>query len=397
MSILKKMISSVHSSVTANLFTSLTPDVILTAAESYTGLHFDGTVTPYNSYVNRVFGVTSDDGDDYIIKFYRPGRWTAEAIGDEHKFLADCTDAEVLCVAPCGTTCGEPCSVKRGEPGGGHCARISSTLFCTPAGLFYTVFPRLRARTFDIYNDSDWIRTGRAIGRMHAAAQNDNAPHRLQCTPQQTTTPYIQYLLEEKLVTPELVPQFERVCDSALDYIEEAYRECFGECDAHGLYHTNSFHRIHGDCHRGNILEQFVSPSPAAVNGKTEIDVDNGEQSEITFIDFDDMMTGPAMQDLWLLLPGYRADSMRELNLLLEGYEDFMPEQELRREVRLVEPLRFMRNIYFLAWTAIQHNDEGFEERNPDWGTKAFWEKEIEDLNEQALVLKAEYEHFTEM
>ena len=385
------------SSVTANLFTSLTPDVILTAAESYTGLHFDGTITPYNSYVNRVFGVTSDAGDDYIIKFYRPGRWTAEAIGDEHKFLADCTAAEIACVAPCGAKREEPCGAKREEPCGENCAHISSTLFRTPAGIFYTVFPRLRARTFDIYNDGDWMRTGRAIGRMHAAAQNARAPHRLQCTPQQTTTPYIQYLLKEKLVTPELVPAFERVCDSALDYIEEAYRECFGECDAHGLYHTNSFHRIHGDCHRGNILEQFVSPSPAPVNGKNSVDTESGEQSEITFIDFDDMMTGPAMQDLWLLLPGYRADSMRELNLLLEGYEDFLPAQELYKEIRLVEPLRFMRNIYFLAWTAIQHNDEGFEERNPDWGTKAFWEKEIEDLNEQALVLKAEYEHFSEV
>jgi Ser/Thr protein kinase RdoA (MazF antagonist) len=263
--------------------------------------------------------------------------------------------------------------------------------------LFYTLFPRLRARTFDIYNDDDWIRTGRAIARMHCAVKKSSAPHRLQCTPQQTTTPYIQYLLNEKLVTPELVPQFEQVCDSALDYIEEAYRECFGECDKHDFYHTTLFQRIHGDCHRGNILEQFVSSSPARVNGKTGVDTESGEQSEITFIDFDDMMTGPAMQDIWLLLPGYRAESMRELTLLLEGYEEFSSSQKLYAQVRLIEPLRFMRNIYFLAWTALQHNDKGFEERNPGWGTRAFWEKEIEDLNEQAIVLKSEYEYFSEV
>lgn len=350
------------------LFSSLTPDTILSAAESYTGLKFDGTITPYNSYVNRVFGLTSDDGNDYIIKFYRSGRWSKEAILDEHQFLTDCAENEVPVVAPI------------------FSKKISGTISKTDSGLFFTIFPRLRARTFDIYTDEDWLRTGRAIGRLHCSSLKHKATNRLQCTPQQTTTPYITYLLKEKLISPELVSDFTSICDNALDYIEEAYRTCFGECDSNGVYHTQNFIRIHGDCHRGNILEQFISQSPAKTTDQ--------DKSIITLIDFDDMMTGPAIQDLWLLLPGYRKDSAKELNLLFEGYGEFGSEQILRAQTRLIEPLRFMRNIYFLAWTAIQHSDEGFAERNPDWGTKAFWEKEIEDLNTQLGVLKEEYDYF---
>ncbi|HAH61806.1 MAG TPA: hypothetical protein DCL73_06890, partial [Treponema sp.] len=101
-----------------------------------------------------------------------------------------------------------------------------------------------------------------------------------------------------------------------LDYVLDAYAAVFGEADDHGVYHTEAFRRIHGDCHRGNILEQFTSPSPSSA--------DTEDSSIITLIDFDDMMTGPAVQDLWLLLPGYRRDSEHELELLLKGYEEFI-------------------------------------------------------------------------
>lgn len=363
-----------------NQFSSLTPDSILSAAENFTGEKFDGTITPYNSYVNRVFGLTGEDGRDYVIKFYRPGRWSRDAVLDEHKFLADCSAAEVPVVPPLSSSLsGDEATVGSAE------------------GLYFAVFPRLRARTFDIYTDEDWVRTGRAVGRMHIAARDRTAPHRLQCTPQQTTIPYITMLLNQNLVTPELQQEFTGVCGDALDYVLDAYAAVFGEADDHGVYHTEAFRRIHGDCHRGNILEQFTSPSPSSA--------DTEDSSIITLIDFDDMMTGPAVQDLWLLLPGYRRDSEHELELLLKGYEEFIsPDDdagdgirtarapEIRRQLRLIEPLRFMRNIYFLAWTAVQRNDEGFSARNPGWGTKAFWETEIEDLKTQLRVLEEEYD-----
>jgi Ser/Thr protein kinase RdoA (MazF antagonist) len=365
-----------------HIFSSLTPDIILNCAESFSGIRFDGTIVPYNSYVNRVFGLTDEDGGGYVIKFYRPGRWTKEAIEDEHTFLNDCAAAEVPVVPPL--------------EGADKQGVTTGTYTAGGIPVYYALFPRLRARTFDIYTDNDWVRTGRAIGRMHLAGQKRDAPHRLQCTPQQTTIPYITMLLEQNLVTPDLQQEFTDICSSALDYVLDAYAAVFGEADENGMYHTAAFQRIHGDCHRGNILEQISLKSPASA--------DTEETSSITLIDFDDMMTGPVVQDLWLLLPGYRKESEHELELLLEGYEEFMcPDDNagnnitgavpgIRRQLRLIEPLRFMRNIYFLAWTAVQRDDEGFAERNPDWGSRAFWETEIEDLKTQLGVLEEEYD-----
>jgi Ser/Thr protein kinase RdoA (MazF antagonist) len=351
-------------------FSQLTPDNIFIAAESFTGHKFDGTLTPYNSYVNRVFGLTDESGKNFIIKFYRPGRWTAQSILDEHCFLQDCYESEIPVVTPL------PAAGISESP----VTAVAPTL-AEIEGIYFSVFSRLSARTFDIYHDSDWIRTGSAVGRLHCAAEKHAAQNRLQCTPQQTTEPYIRMLLKNKLITPQLVPEFIQICDTALDYIEEGYESCFGLPDNSGIYHTPLFHRIHGDCHRGNILEQYHLSSPA--------NSDMEENGIITFIDFDDMMTGPAIQDLWLLLPGYRKDSMHELNLLLEGYEEFAG-KSIRSQIPLIEGLRFMRNIYFLAWTAIQYYDKGFADRNPGWGTKAFWETELEDMKTQLDVIISE-------
>ena len=98
------------------------------------------------------------------------------------------------------------------------------------------------------------------------------------------------------------------------------------------------------------------------------------------------MMSGPAVQDLWLVLPDHAEKSRAELAHLLEGYERFHPFD--RSTLRLIEPLRFMRMIYFLVWRARQRNDYWFRGSFPDWGTEAFWIKETEDLKEQAAVVR---------
>lgn len=301
------------------------------AVESHTGLFLDGTLVPYNSYVNRVFGVTDEDENSYIVKFYRPGRWEEPAILDEHAFLADCATADIPVVAP--MTLG------------------TSTTLGQHEGFLFALFPRVRARSFDIYGDADWIRVGRVIGRLHTAGQKGSAPARLRMTPSDTTGRYIEYILDNRLVHPDCLDDFTRICREALAVITPL----FDKID------PASTIRIHGDMHRGNLL-------------------DRGENG-ITIIDFDDMMTGPAIHDLWLLLPDHLEKSMKEMNLLLEGYEEFREFD--RRSLELVEPLRFMRHLYFLAWCAVQRNDSGFAERNPDWGTKAFWITETEDLSAQ--------------
>lgn len=327
-------------------FSRLTPDLVMDAIESHTGLFLDGTLVPYNSYVNRVFGVTDEDENSYIAKFYRPGRWGSDAILDEHAFLADCAAADIPVVAPIPL-------VSNATTYSVATSGTSEAVATLGAheGFLFALFPRVRARSFDIYGDADWIRVGRVIGRMHVAGAKRPAPSRLRMTPADTTRRYIDSILDNRLVHPDCLDDFTQICRDALETIERGFDALAGGSNL----------RIHGDMHRGNLL-------------------DRGE-SGITIIDFDDMMTGPAIHDLWLLLPDHLENSMKEMNLLLEGYEEFRDFD--RRTLALVEPLRFMRHIYFLAWCAVQRNDAGFADRNPDWGTKAFWITETEDLSAQ--------------
>ena len=317
-------------------FSGLTPDLVISAVEEHLGVFLDGMVTPYNSYVNRVFGLADEDGNHFIAKFYRPGRWSADAIAEEHAFLADCAEAEVPVVPPLPS-------------------REGSTLAAVE-GFRFAVFPRVRARTFDITSDDDFTRLGRAVGRLHRAGRTRSAPHRLRCAPESTTARYIGDIEAAGLVHPDCRAEFAECCDEALAIVADRF----------AAVEPASMHRIHGDLHRGNVLDSGA----------------------LTILDFDDMMTGPAVQDLWMLLPGHMGDSRREMNLLLEGYEEFADFD--RATVALVEPLRFMRHVYFLAWCAIQRNDEGFDARFPGWGGRAFWIAETEDLLAQLAILRGE-------
>lgn len=326
------MIHRMNTSINTPCFENLTPDIIFDAVEKHCGIFLDGSMTPYNSYINRVFGVTDEDENSFIVKFYRPLRWTAEAIRDEHTFLFDCAEAEIPVVPPLLSKTGESLG--------------------TASGFLFAVFPRCRARTFDITSDESWIRTGSVIGRMHQAGKKRSAKYRLNCTPNDTTSRYIEFLLENNLVHPDCRDDFKQICTEAMLSIMP-------------LFDSVSTHRIHGDCHRGNILENT---------------------SGIILLDFDDMMCGPAIQDLWLLLPGHLEDSMKEMNLIIEGYEQFCDFDH--NSLALVEPLRFMRHIYFLNWCATQKDDPGFSSRYPDWGNRAFWITETEDLASQLAYIR---------
>jgi Ser/Thr protein kinase RdoA (MazF antagonist) len=205
---------------------------------------------------------------------------------------------------------------------------------------------------FEALTDEDWKRLGSVIGRMHTVGQKADAPARTICHPEKTTGKQIE-LLGEKWVTPSVRDDFTGCCREVLDIIVP-------------LFHDTGFIRIHGDCHAGNILDR------------------PGES--LLLIDFDDMMTGPAVQDLWLLLPDHLNESRKELDLLLEGYSRFR-EFDFR-ETHLIEPLRFMRIVYYLTWCALQLDDYSFRNHFPEWGTEAFWIKEVEDLRTQLAVIR---------
>jgi Ser/Thr protein kinase RdoA (MazF antagonist) len=333
--------------VLTGLFESLSPALIVKSTEDAYGLVLDGTLESYTSYVNRVYGMRSEDGARLIAKFYRPGRWAREAIMDEHLFLLDCAEAELPVIAPLAGTDGATLHETRSEDG--------SQVF------FFALFPRAGGRTFEADAADDLVRLGSLLGRCHAVAARRDAPHRAVCSPQALTEAFVQELVSEKLVHPDCLKDFQAVCADTLEAIAPLFEGAVNR-------------RIHGDCHRGNIIDR---PSLG-----------------LALIDFDDMMMGPPVQDLWLVLPGHAAQSRREIDLLLEGYERFATFD--RTSLRLIEPLRFMRIIYFLAWRARQRADYWFRESFPDWGTEAFWIKETEDLRSQAQVIGAHRDAFAD-
>lgn len=324
-----------HAERTAGAFDLLGPREVLSAVEGAIDFSPDGTVEPYMSYVNRVYGVRGDDGARVVAKFYRPGRWTEEMIREEHEFLAELAEAEIPVIPPLADEDGETLFELDLDTG-------SETI-----PINYVLFPRKGGRSFDAEGDEEWYRLGAIVGRMHAVGHRGDAPSRKQLDPQWALQ-YLEYLLAAEVIHPDVREEFVTLCRETITRIAPRFEDI-------------ELQRIHGDCHRGNILDR------------------PGEG--LLLIDFDDMMTGPVVQDLWLLLPDRADECGRQLTMLLDGYEEFMPFD--RRQLELIEPLRFMRMIHFLAWRAAQRHDDWFLRQEPEWGNRAFWIRELEDFRDQ--------------
>lgn len=314
-------------------FSELTPERILSAVEKATDLRMTGLVAPLPSYINRVYELQDTGGMRHIVKFYRPGRWIRQALTDEHRFLLDCLESELPVVPP---------------------RQLSGdTTLAEAGGIFFALFPKKAGRELDITTDGDWEMLGRLIGRLHNVAAARRADHRLHLHPEKTLDQDSRRLLADNLP-----PRMRREFEDLVARLKEKALPLFDQQPAI---------RIHGDLHRKNILHR------------------PGEG--LLLIDFDDMMTGPAVQDLWLLLPDRPEKCPREWGLLLEGYQSFRPLPS--RSLELVEPLRAMRQIYFLAWCSRQKKDARFSSTFPDWGSESFWRQEIRDLQEQLHRLDA--------
>jgi Ser/Thr protein kinase RdoA (MazF antagonist) len=313
-------------------FKVLTPDLIINSAEKAVGKRFTGLLIQHPSYINRVYELQAMDTERFVVKFYRPGRWSREAIEEEHAFIADCDAGEIPVVAP----------IKLSN---------RSTLM-NIEGINLAVFPKKGGRMFEINNDEDWVRVGSIIGRIHAVGAKKDAPHRVRLHPSVSTRADIEFLLEGGFIHPELRDAFKELCFQILDEIT-------------GLFDGVEYIRIHGDCHRGNLIER------------------PGEG--LMVIDLDDMMTGPPVHDLWLMLPDHYTRAKREIELIMSGYEEFREFDY--STLKLIEPLRFMRIIYYLAWCARQGDDLDFKRDHPDWGNENFWARELIDLRNQFQII----------
>ncbi|MFW5802775.1 MAG: serine/threonine protein kinase [Verrucomicrobiota bacterium] len=319
-------------------FAPLTPDTILDAVETAACLDLASYAHPLNSYINRVYELMQKDGTRFIAKFYRPGRWSRAAVEEEHRFVIACAEADIPAVAP--TTLADGQTV--GE---------------TDTGIFFAVFPKRRGREWEAIDDEAWQRLGSLVGRIHAVGAEEDASHRPILHPAHSAEECLNELLAGGIVTDKHRDEFADFAKQARQKLARAFEKTDPE----------DYIRLHGDCHQGNILHR---PGEGLV-----------------VIDFDDMAMGPTVQDLWMLLPDTVKNCRREINLILEGYEMFREFDDA--ELRLVEALRLMRMLYFLAWVGRQRNDPGFARHFPGWGEDAFWRRELAELSRQLAAVDA--------
>ncbi|NOY75018.1 MAG: serine/threonine protein kinase [Kiritimatiellaeota bacterium] len=319
-------------------FDELTPDIVIGAVEKALDEEMSALASPLPSYINRVYELQTADGRRVIGKFYRPGRWSIEALEQEHDFVLDCADEDIPVVAPLQL---------HATSAGSH-----STIGIID-DLYFAVYPKRSGRELNLDDDESWLRLGSIVARMHLAGDERKANERVRLHPSTSTEKDVAELLDGGFITSDHATVFQEVTTEILNEITPMFNDV-------------EYTRVHGDCHRGNILER--------------------PEEGILVIDFDDMMTGPPMQDLWLLLPGHMTQCRNEIDLLLEGYERFRDFDD--STTRLIEPLRAMRMIYFLAWCARQSRDFKFQSDFPDWGSNVFWRTEIDDLRSQLVVIK---------
>ena len=314
-------------------FAALTPDFILQALDSV-GLLGDGRLLALNSYENRVYQVGIEDGLPVVAKFYRPQRWSDASILEEHAFVQELAEQEIP-VVPALPLAG------------------AATLHVFQ-GLRFAVFPRHggRAPELDDPETLEWL--GRFIGRIHAVGAQRPFRERPTLDIASFGEEPRAYLLAHGFIPHDIEAAYRSVVDAALDGV----RRCFERAGAVKML------RLHGDCHPGNVLWTDDGPH---------------------FVDFDDSRMGPAVQDLWMLLSGERAEMTRQLSDVLAGYEcfcDFDP-----RELHLVEALRTLRLIHYAAWIARRWHDPAFPRAFPWFNTQQYWQDRILELREQIALM----------
>jgi Ser/Thr protein kinase RdoA (MazF antagonist) len=317
-------------------FYRLDPDLVLAATEE-AGFHPTGEFTQLNSYENRVFDIRLEKGtsehDRVIAKFYRPGRWPLAALLEEHDFLFDLQKEGVPVVAPL--------------------LQRNQTSLTEISDMYVAFFPKFLGRMPEEFLEKDLSQVGRRLAQIHNIGARKDFRHRAILG----EAPYSSWDNLELLshwVAAEMWPRYEK----AVIAIVEAYEDTLDPAD---------FLRIHGDCHRGNLLARLLP----------------GNQREFFFVDFDDCLMGPEVQDFWMLFSG--SDFGEEQDLIVSGYEELreFPDQQMQ----WIPLLRGLRIFSYSAWIARRWTDPSFPRLFPNFETYTFWAEETEALEKIAWSL----------
>lgn len=313
-------------------FYDLDPVTVLNSIDKL-GFKTTGRCLTLNSMENRVYEIELDSGEFIVVKFYRPGRWSLNQIQDEHNFLLDLAKDEIPVIAPIETE--------------------GKTLFkVDDHDLHFSLFPRKGGRAPEEMNEEQLQIMGRLLARIHNVGETREAKHRIKIDTESFGISNLNFLLKNKFIPMHYEGQFEKlvreICETSND-----------------LFKDKKIIRVHGDCHKGNVIMRPESPY---------------------FIDFDDMLMGPAIQDIWLVTPAIDQDGNMDREILLEAYQEMR--EFNRAELKLIEPLRSLRIIHFCAWIAKRWEDPAFKNAFPHFGTEEYWANQVHDLTTQLHVIK---------
>ncbi|RZA20468.1 MAG: serine/threonine protein kinase [Proteobacteria bacterium] len=332
------MSQSAWGSRETQFFYSLTPEKVLDAVEQSLGVRCTGRTMAHASMENRVYEIELENEEgksnprdlknQVIAKFYRPGRWTKEQILEEHEYLRRLDLSEIPVVAPKAFVDGK-------------------TLHQLSDGIYYSIFPKVAGRSPQELTIPEIEQIGRLLARMHNVGALIKAKHRITLTPDIYLKENFAFLIREKLIPQHLEKQFIALVDKVLLEAGKRFK---------GVENI----LIHGDCHMGNLL-QF------------------GES--FSWVDFDDSLSGPSVQDLWLMLPGRDLYAQRMMDHLIDAYETMRPFP--REQLGLIEILRFFRMVHFAAWIGNRKGDPAFVRAFPNYGTDGYWQELLSDLVDQ--------------
>jgi Ser/Thr protein kinase RdoA (MazF antagonist) len=317
----------------ARPFAGLSPEVVLDALAS-AGFDADGRLAALNSYENRVYQAGESTHGRLILKFYRAGRWSDRQIEEEHAFAAELAAAELPVAAP---------------------IAVGGRTLLTHRQFRFAVFPWMRGRAPELDAPEAREMLGRALGRIHRIGAVRRFEYRPALTVEGLGDAAREEVLGSPLLPEGLEERYADVSQTLLERIESVF-------EAVGAVRQI---RLHGDCHLGNLLWNAQGP---------------------VFVDLDDCVSGPAVQDLWMLLSGPQAEQRGEWEALRTGYEQFADFDH--REVRLIEPLRGLRMLHHAGWVVRRWRDPAFPRAFPWFGEARHWESYITDLREQTATIE---------
>ncbi len=306
-----------------NQFYDLSPNLILSTAEK-NGFVPTGELIQLNSYENRVFEIKLENRNSIIAKYYRPGRWSEKTILDEHQFTAELQKESI-------------------EVASAMVLKNKSTLDQVE-NINYAFFEKVRGRMVQELTVNHFKKLGRWLARLHNVGCLKQAQHRANIGPENDRK---WEQLEKMLptVAPEVINRYENAAIQIFETLDEALQDF-------------DFIRLHGDLHRGNILEDSAG--------------------EFVMVDFDDMINGPEVQDFWMLMPSSDVKDSPEFETLIECYSELreFPYEQLE----LIPLLRGYRIITYAMWIMNRWQDPSFPRLFPDYGTYSYWAEETENL-----------------